>query len=145
LKIRNLDRPVGRDAARAGAPGPQAGNAHLSGREPVTRGSSFSGGEVQVALPRNRLIRIEDPLEEWRLASATGLAPEPIPLSLKLVLIGSPLRYYLLWAYDEDFRELVKVKVDFDDSFPRTLASEVLYARFIGSICRDTARCVATA
>jgi lon-related putative ATP-dependent protease len=86
---------------------------------------------------KNRFVRIEDPLEEWRLASATGLAPEPIPLSVKVVLIGSPLLYYLLWAHDEDFRELFKVKVDFDDSMPRTRESEVLYARFIGNICRE--------
>ena len=86
---------------------------------------------------KNRTVRIEDPLEEWRLASATGLAPEPIPLCVKVVLIGSPLLYYLLWAYDEDFRELFKVKVDFDDSLPRTPESEILYARFIGSMCRE--------
>jgi lon-related putative ATP-dependent protease len=88
---------------------------------------------------KNRLVRIEDPLEEWRLASATGLAPEPIPLSVKLVLIGSPLLYYLLCAYDEDFREQFKVKVDFDDSLPRTPESELLYARFIGNVCREEA------
>ncbi len=89
---------------------------------------------------KNRLVRIEDPLEEWRMASATGLAPEPIPLSVKLVLIGSPLLYYLLCAYDEDFRELFKVKVDFDDSLPRTPESEILYARFIGTICGEEGR-----
>jgi lon-related putative ATP-dependent protease len=82
-------------------------------------------------------VRMEDPLEEWRLASAAGLAPEPIPLSVKVVLIGSPLIYYLLCALDEDFSELFKVKVDFDDSLPRTAEFELLYARFIGGVCRD--------
>ena len=37
---------------------------------------------------KNRLVRIEDPLEEWRMASATGLAPEPIPLSVRAALRG---------------------------------------------------------
>jgi lon-related putative ATP-dependent protease len=82
-------------------------------------------------------VRIEDPLEEWRLASAAGLAPEPIPLSVKVVLIGSPLLYYLLCAFDEDFRELFKVKVDFDDSLPRTPEFELLYARFVSGACRE--------
>jgi lon-related putative ATP-dependent protease len=86
---------------------------------------------------KSRSIRIEEPLDEWRLASAQSLAPEPIPLSVKVVLIGSPFIYYLLYALDEDFRELFKVKVDFDDSLPRTPEFEILYARFVGSACRD--------
>jgi lon-related putative ATP-dependent protease len=86
---------------------------------------------------KSRSVRLEDPLEEWRMASAAGLAPEPIPLSVKVVLIGSPLVYYLLCAFDEDFPELFKVKVDFDDSLPRTPEFELLYARFIGGACRD--------
>lgn len=86
---------------------------------------------------KTRSIRIEDPLEEWRLASSAGLAPQPIPLSLKVVLIGSPILYYLLSALDEDFHELFKVKVDFDDSLPRTPEFELLYARFVGNVCRD--------
>jgi len=66
-----------------------------------------------------------------------SLAPEPIPLSVKVVLIGSPFIYYLLYTLDEDFRELFKVKVDFDDSLPRTPEFELLYARFIGGACRE--------
>ena len=86
---------------------------------------------------KSSTVRIEDPLEEWRLASAAGLAPEPIPLAVKVVLIGSPLVYYLLCTFDEDFRELFKVKVDFDDSLPRTAEFEMLYARFVAGACRD--------
>jgi lon-related putative ATP-dependent protease len=86
---------------------------------------------------KTRSIRIEDPLEEWRLATSAGLAPQPIPLSVKVVLIGSPILYYLLSALDEDFHELFKVKVDFDDSLPRTPEFELLYARFVGNVCRD--------
>jgi lon-related putative ATP-dependent protease len=86
---------------------------------------------------KTRSIRIEDPLEEWRLASSAGLAPQPIPLSVKVVLIGSSMLYYLLSALDEDFHELFKVKVDFDDSLPRTPEFELLYARFVGNACRE--------
>jgi lon-related putative ATP-dependent protease len=86
---------------------------------------------------KTRSIRIEDPLEEWRLASSAGLAPQPIPLSVKVALIGPPILYYLLSALDEDFHELFKVKVDFDDSLPRTPEFELLYARFVGTASRE--------
>jgi len=86
---------------------------------------------------KSRCIRIEEPLEEYRLVTTASLAPEPIPLSVKVVLIGSPLIYYLLYNVDEDFGELFKVKVDFDDSFERTHDTELLYARFVGSACRE--------
>jgi lon-related putative ATP-dependent protease len=86
---------------------------------------------------KSRSIRIQEPLEELRLATVVSLAPEPIPLVVKVVLIGTPLLYYLLYQLDEDFCELFKVKVDFDDSFPRTPESEALYARFVAATCRD--------
>jgi len=97
----------------------------------------FQAWEALKKALKSQSIRIEEPLEEFRLISVAGLAPEPIPLSVKVVLIGHPLFYYLLYNLDEDFPELFKVKVDFDDSLPRTSDSEQLYARFIGGACRE--------
>jgi len=98
---------------------------------------SFQGWQALKKCLKTRTIRIEEPLEELRLVSTVSLAPEPIPLAVKVVLIGSPYIYYLLHALDEDFRELFKVKVDFDDSLPRTPEVEQLYARFVGGACRE--------
>jgi lon-related putative ATP-dependent protease len=98
---------------------------------------SFQGWQALKKCLKSRTIRIEEPLEELRLVSTVSLAPEAIPLRVKVVLIGSPLLYYLLFALDEDFGELFKVKVDFDDSLPRTAEFEQLYARFVGAACRD--------
>jgi lon-related putative ATP-dependent protease len=98
---------------------------------------SFLAWEALKKAIKGRSIRIEEPLEEFRQVSAVSLAPEPIPLSVKVVLIGSPFLYYLLHALDEDFPELFKVQVDFDDSLPRTPEFELLFARFIGSACRE--------
>ena len=86
---------------------------------------------------RSASIRIEEPLAELRVASTVTLAPEPIPLAVKVVLLGSPLLYYLLYALDDDFGELFKVKVDFDDSFVRTRDTELLYARFVRGACEQ--------
>ena len=81
-------------------------------------------------------VRIEDPLEEWRMVSVVTLVPEPVPLSVKVILIGDPHLYYLLYALDEDFGELFKVKVDFDDSMSRSPETEQLYARFVAGACK---------
>lgn len=61
----------------------------------------------------NRKIIIEDIGD--RIGFVTkGLRPQPIPLDIKVVLIGRPDVYQLLLAYDDDFRELFKVRADFD-------------------------------
>jgi lon-related putative ATP-dependent protease len=98
---------------------------------------SFQGWQALKKCLKSGTIRIEEPLEELRLVSTVSLAPQPIPLAVKVVLIGSPLLYYLLYALDEDFGELFKVKVDFDDSLSRTAEFEQLYARFAGAACRE--------
>ena len=100
---------------------------------------TFMAWEALKKALKSGSIRIEEPLEEFRMISAVSLAPEPIPLSVKVVLIGTPLFYYLLYTLDEYFRELFKVKVDFDDSLPRTPEFELFYARFIGGACREEA------
>jgi hypothetical protein len=62
---------------------------------------------------KNKRIKIEEPGEQFRMVSTVTLEPEPIPLDLKVILLGSPWLYYLLHTYDPEFAELFKVKVDF--------------------------------
>jgi lon-related putative ATP-dependent protease len=70
------------------------------------------------------------------LASTVSLDPEPIPLDLKVVLIGPPLLYYLLAELDSDFPELFKIAAEFDDRVDRTPATVELFARLIASVAR---------
>jgi lon-related putative ATP-dependent protease len=88
---------------------------------------------------KNREIRIEDITQQLGLAFATTatLDPEPIPFKAKIVMIGEPYVYYLLYSMDPDFEELFKVKADFDNVVDRTPDNEKLYARFIGRVARD--------
>ncbi len=60
-----------------------------------------------------REVRIEHMGEQLSMVPAATLRPEPIPLDTKVILIGSPLLYQTLYAADEDFAELFKVKADF--------------------------------
>ncbi|HZK89601.1 MAG TPA: ATP-binding protein [Stellaceae bacterium] len=81
-------------------------------------------------------IRIESIEQALSLASTVSLQPEPIPLDVKLVLVGSPMLYYLLSSRDEDFPELFKIAADFDDRVTRTGDATLLYARVIATIVR---------
>ncbi|RMH32500.1 MAG: ATP-binding protein [Nitrospirae bacterium] len=85
---------------------------------------------------KTRSVKIEDPGEYFGVA-ITSLRPQPIPVDLKVILHGPPLIFYLLQTYDDDFSKLFKVKADFDVDSPRDHDHELLYARFIGQVCRD--------
>ncbi len=79
---------------------------------------------------KTRQIRIELPSED-QPAVAPTLDPDMIPLSVKLVLVGSRELYYLLQAMDPEFNELFRVLAEFDDDFPLTSASMLDFARLI--------------
>jgi lon-related putative ATP-dependent protease len=82
---------------------------------------------------KNREIKIEDIWEQYRLISTTTLRPEAIPLSVKVILVGTPYLYYLLYNLDEDYRELFKVKADFDNRMDSTADTIQKYAAFVAS------------
>lgn len=63
---------------------------------------------------KNREIRMEDPFEQFGLIAPQGLRPDPLPFEAKVVLIGDEYIYRLLTLFDEDFKDLFKVKVEFD-------------------------------
>jgi lon-related putative ATP-dependent protease len=86
---------------------------------------------------KDRCIRIEELGAQLSLVSTVTLEPQTIPLDVKIVLIGNPLLYYLLYAYDEDFQKLFKVKADFATLMDRTPETERQYALFVQTICRD--------
>jgi lon-related putative ATP-dependent protease len=86
---------------------------------------------------RSRDIRIENLAETLGLASTVTLQPEPIPLSVKVTLIGDRMLYYLLSQADPEFNELFKVAIDFAERFDRDDENSKLYARMLGTIARN--------
>jgi len=86
---------------------------------------------------KDRKIKIEDVWEQYRLISTTTLRPEAIPFNVKIVLIGSPLLYYLLYNLDPEYRELFKVKADFDHRMERNHENILKYAGFIRTKCEE--------
>jgi lon-related putative ATP-dependent protease len=79
-------------------------------------------------------IRIESLERTLSLISTVALEPEPIPLDVKVILVGERLLYYLLLQYDPDFQDLFKVAADFDDQITRNEENNILYARMIGTL-----------
>ncbi|UHD15217.1 Lon protease family protein [Thiocapsa bogorovii] len=81
-------------------------------------------------------IRIESLAQITSLISTLSLEPEPIPLDVKVVMLGERHIYYLLCELDPEFSELFKVAVDFEDQLERGPESHLVYARFIASEVR---------
>lgn len=81
-------------------------------------------------------IRIETLEQLLSLASTVSLSAEPIPLTVKVVLLGPPALYYKLTADDEEFAELFKIAADFDDQVERSPETTLLYARLICAVGR---------
>lgn len=82
---------------------------------------------------KNEQLTVESPIADSGLINTTSLAPEKIPLNVKLVLIGSRETYYLLQNYDEEFKQLFRSLVDFDSEFPISEDSLDAYAKLLKS------------
>ncbi len=86
---------------------------------------------------RNREVRIEDPFEQFGLFAPQGMKAEPMPINVKVILIGDTTLYQMLSAYDEDFWEIFKVKADFNFEIERTEKSMLDYAAVIKCFCEE--------
>ncbi|WP_339726776.1 ATP-binding protein [uncultured Gimesia sp.] len=73
-------------------------------------------------------IQVQDP---FAMFTVTAMQPEPIPLNVRLVALGEPLIYHLLYLHDEDFREIFRVKADFDPEMNRDEETGLIYGRLV--------------
>jgi lon-related putative ATP-dependent protease len=81
-------------------------------------------------------IEIESVGQALSLISTVSLKPEPIPLSLKIALVGDRLLYYLLAQHDPEFSELFKVEADFETEIEWNETNQHLYAELIANIIK---------
>lgn len=81
-----------------------------------------------------RELRIQSPYQALGLMGTVSLEPEPIPLDLKVVLLGEPLLYYLLSQYDPDFHDLFKVQADFEYRMDRDPGTVRGFARLVAGL-----------
>lgn len=84
---------------------------------------------------RTKELGIENSVEQHTSMVMVSLKPEPIPLNLKVILIGDELLYQTLISVDTDFKKLFKIKVEFEDDAPLTLDNMNKLARVIHGFC----------
>ncbi len=82
---------------------------------------------------KDGVIRMEEIGEQFRLISTATLKPTPIPVQVKVVLLGTPWIYYLLQYYDEEFGKLFKVKGDFAADMELTEDNQLSYALLVAN------------
>ena len=71
------------------------------------------------------------------LISTKSLKPEPIPLEVKIVLIGDPSLYQLLYFYEPDFVKMFKIKAQLDDQMDWQDLPPLDYLHYMGRCCRE--------
>lgn len=95
----------------------------------------FTWEELKRAL-RARELRIESPERLYGFAGTSTLEPQPIPLDVKVVLVGDRLVWHALSALDPDFPQLFKIEADLEDDVPRTPDAERQFARLVATLAR---------
>lgn len=105
----------------------------LDARKVLTRPLAWEG--LKRAL-EGRQIHIEPMAQALGLISTVTIEPEPIPLNVKVAIVGERLLYYLLSELDPEFSKLFKVAADFDQNFERSPENNLLYARLIATLVR---------
>ncbi len=95
----------------------------------------FSYDGLKRALRHERIV-IEELEERLGYITSKSLKPAPIPLSVKVILIGDPYIYQQLYVLDMEFNELFKVKAEFDTTMDRTDENTLQYAAFVCALCK---------
>jgi predicted ATP-dependent protease len=86
---------------------------------------------------KDKEVRVEEPYDQFGLFMPMGLRPQPMPLEVKIILIGDPSLYQMLAAYDEDFFEIFRAKSDFDYEVARTAENIQGFAAFLSGCCEE--------
>ncbi|MCK4579983.1 MAG: AAA family ATPase, partial [Dehalococcoidia bacterium] len=86
---------------------------------------------------KTKEVCIEEPYEQFGLIAPQALRPLPMPVEVKIILIGDGMLYQLLSTYDEDFWEIFKVKADFNFEVSKTSENLQAFAAFIAGCCEE--------
>lgn len=99
--------------------------------------SSYHGWQALKRSLKSESILIENLKNQFDIIPLATLKPEEIDLNVKVILLGSPFVYYLLYSIDEDFKELFKIKADFDEEIRNTNGVGIKILGFISYYCEE--------
>jgi len=85
---------------------------------------------------KSRQLHIRSLADDIGMPNTTSLDPEPIPLAVKVILVGERRYYYMLNEHDPEFSELFKVQADFEDEMARSRANVEHMARWLATTVR---------
>lgn len=85
---------------------------------------------------KNKEILVENIGRVMGITNTETLQPDSIPVDIKVVLIGDPWYYHVLYAYDDEFRKLFKIRADFDIQMGKTRTHMKEYAQLIAAVCQ---------
>lgn len=85
---------------------------------------------------RYQIFEIQNPISLF-IFSTARLKPEPIKCQVKVIMIGDDYLYNLLYFFDEDFKKIFKIKVEFDSEMEKNSSTIKDYVRFIRKICDE--------
>ena len=80
-------------------------------------------------------LGIDNSMEQRSSMVMISLKPEPIPLNIKVLIIGNSDIYHSLLSFDPDFRKLFKIKVEFEDDAPKNEENINKLSKFVYSFC----------
>lgn len=102
----------------------------LQARDVLTNAGTWEGLKRVL---KTREACLENLGEQFSLLAMSSLRPQAIPVQLKVILVGSPYLYHLLYHYDDDFRKLFKIKADFDTEMAASRDKMTQMASFVAS------------
>ncbi|MBQ7413747.1 MAG: AAA family ATPase [Alphaproteobacteria bacterium] len=85
----------------------------------------------------SKKIKMESGIDDNSIFGVISQDPAPIPLSVKVILIGEPSLYYALAEQDDEFGELFKIQSRFAEKMERTVETERSYARLLANLIRN--------
>ncbi len=85
---------------------------------------------------KSSLISI-DTYDPWAMFTPSGIKPEPIEINVKVVLVGSPHLYYMLYQMEPDFKDVFKIRCDFAYDTEYTKENALTFARNLAAFARS--------
>jgi len=99
--------------------------------------TNFKSWQLIKRVLKSRRLKMENIGEEFDKIPLATLEPQPIPIDVKIVIIGDVELYYLLYQYDQEFKELFKVKADFKSEMELSKESTYKIVQFISRECQE--------